>query len=110
MLKYKQAVLMNVLTFFILLLNNRGFAISTLAPPFCCSRVTTYYYRPVIRVKSCFSWVEGACNTGVADCSIGCCCCCWDMLGGSDSDDNGSDDDSLYEDEQSSLSEFMASY
>jgi len=32
------------------------------------------------------------------------------MLGGSDSDDNGSDDDSLYEDEQSSLSEFMASY
>ena len=107
MLKYKQAILMNVLTSSILPLNNRSFATSTLAPLFCCNRVAICCCRPAIRVRSCFSLIDRACNIGVVDCFVDCCyyCCCWDILDGSDS--NG---DSLYKDKQSSSFELIASY
>ena len=105
---------MNMLIFSIFLLNKGDFATSTLAPPFCCSKMATCCCRPVIRVRSCFSQVEKVdCGAEVVGCFVGyCCCCCYyqDMYGsGSNSNSNGNDDFS-YKDKQSSLSELMTSY
>ena len=64
-----------MLTSSIFPLNKGGFATSTLAPPLCCSRVATYYCRLVIKVRSCFSQVEGeGCSVGAAGYSAGCWC------------------------------------
>jgi len=104
-------MLMNALTSSIFLLNKEGFAISTLAPPFCCNKVVIYCYRPVIRVRSYSFQVEGVdCGTRVVDCFIGCYCCyCdWNIYGGGgdgngngdNGNGNGDDDNNfLYKDE-----------
>ena len=107
MLKYKQAILINVLTSSILPLNNESFTTSTLASLFCCNRVATCCCRLAIKVRSCFFLVGGACNVEMADCPVGhCyCCCCWNILDSSDNDSNF-----LYKNKQSSLSELIASY
>ena len=94
----------------ILLLNSKDFAISTLAPLFCCNRVATYYCRLVIRIKSCFFWVEGACNARAVDCSIDCYCCCWNMFGSGDGNGDGDDNNSSYKNKWSFLSKLIASY
>ena len=84
---------MNAFTFSILPLNKRGLAISTLAPLFCCNRVATCCCRPVIRERSYFSLVDGACSAGAIGCPIGC-CYCWDIYNGNNDSDDDDDDSS----------------
>jgi len=99
---------MNVLIFFIFPLNKEGLATFTLAPSFCYNIVVTCCCRPVIRVRSCSSQMEGAWDVEAVDCSVDCCWCCQNIC--NSSGDSNDDDVSLYKDKWSSLSELMISY
>ena len=95
-LRYKQAVLMNMLTFFIFLPNTWDFMTSTLLPCWWRSIVLTCCCRVVIMARSCSSLVGGGYwrEVGAGDVFPCCCCCCWDILyddGSGDGDGNGDD-------------------